>query len=677
MKRFFYIILVLNLIGILKAEAQNSPDFKKYADVSLRDFYNTVLECILDPDNKDVIQKNYAECIDLSAHFVADLIDPFPKDGQYKFDSYFSNIKMRYPDLLRNADSRIQIEPSNIRIKKVEYHDGMAEVCVEYNVSIRKGSDNLFEGESEALIVYPKVNNRYNYKVRQILPKKYIAYREAMIGDIDVVSIANFAKESMRKGDYRKVKDYLEKLIGQGEVKYLYDLARLYTKGLGVEKDTVRAEELLQTLYDRGDARTLGEMSSRLWRDRDMARSLQFAQKSAAGGDAEGHYLLGLHRLSKKEVRDEDRQAAKKDFESALRGGIHRAYAKLADIADQSRDSVAYMEYVEKGVAAGVGECFLKKGLMYERGDKLAKDIRQAEHYYRQAAYVYDDMYGYAYLGKLYTETLKDMEKALECYERGYSKGFLFFAEHLFKYYSGITTKDYDSVNMSDSIMACRERAVYYIKDMIPNDSSGELSYRGMRICLLELKEPDYGNAFICAKAAVENGYKEAQFDLAEMYFKGLGTKQDLKKAEDYFFYYTLKDGYTLDNYNKDFERFYTQRDMYGNRLCENPLRTERYCFALYRLGIINQLKHDYSEAESYLYRSLNFAISFYDKFNYQYVYSLSHYALGQIYADASDKNHYNRKKAIEHFRTSAEYGYDPANDELVKLKAKPVRKAK
>lgn len=663
MKRIglFIIMFGLFLVGISCKQEKTERNYTEYAEESLNDFYSIVIECLTDPDNQQFFLLNYKDNIAHDPKFVADIIDTYPTDEINSFESYLSTIKMNYSNLLRSTTTNVRIIPEDIVVKEVLKRKGGCEVQVSYDIKLIVDGSIFYKGYSEASIVYPKVNNRNDYKIKSVMPKGYVTYRKALLGEDDISKNIQLSKQSMEIGDYQSAKLYYESLVNLGEIIYLFDLANLYKNGYGVERDTVNANNLLQTLYEKASPSVLGEAASRFYRADDKENSYKFARKAADQGDVQGHYYLGLYFKYLPKPSESDLNKARAHFEVAAKGGIKRAYYCLACIAP---DEKSYDRYLDLGIAAGDSECILMRGSDYERSAyKNVEYLKFAEYYYRLAAYHYNNGFAYLFLGSLYVDKLHDMGKAIECYQRGYSKG-QHLSYKLFEIYSGLNNDTWEAQNITDSIRACRIKSLDYLKDAITESSdSGKYAYRGMCIYLNELTEPDYANAFTYAKIAADNGISEANYDLADMYYYGKGIEHNLNNAYHYYGEYLSRKDVCKNCTNSKTEILVRKRDSIGTFEWKfDPLVTERFGRSWFQVGYISQLENNYEYAVRYYENSLNYFRN-----------AESYYQMGLIYMDSLNGNYYDQEFAKTLFRTAAKLGHKKSNDRLIELGEKPI----
>lgn len=167
---------------------QSGPDYSDYVKESLNDFYSIVLECVLDSDKQETIARNFMDNIDEGGKFVADIIDPFPKDELYSFLVYLSNIKLHYLSHLSDSQGIIKAETDNILITDVDNKHNGASIRVNYQVTILMDSVVVYSGDSEALLTYPNMRNKYQYKINSVVPKAYLAYRTSLANGTQIVS---------------------------------------------------------------------------------------------------------------------------------------------------------------------------------------------------------------------------------------------------------------------------------------------------------------------------------------------------------------------------------------------------------------------------------------------------------------------------------------------------------
>jgi TPR repeat protein len=105
---------------------------------------------------------------------------------------------------------------------------------------------------------------------------------------------------------------YLQAVL-RGNVTAMHNLAHMYEKGEGVERDGSTAVKLLQLAADEGDAGALGHMGMRYARGegvpRDSAKAVDFLTRAAEKGDLEAQTNLGAMYLSGEGIAPDPVQA--------------------------------------------------------------------------------------------------------------------------------------------------------------------------------------------------------------------------------------------------------------------------------------------------------------------------------------------------------------------------------
>lgn len=609
-------------------------DFKAYAMESLTDFYSFVKECVVNPDD----QSFYLAIYDTSSlaptrKFVADIIKPYPTEELYGIETYLSNIRTHYKTLPRNPNVDVQIKPDNIVIKHILKQDTAVELNVSYQVKLLVNNNLYYAGLSEASIIYPKINNKYAYKIQSVMPKAYLDYRASLHNMIDVNSIIRLAKESMRKGDYLTALTHYESLIDNGQTDFLFDLARLYINGFGVVRNFQKAYELLDSLYKTGSPRAISGRAYLMWNGinvkRDREGAFYYAQKAANQGDAVGHYLMGLYLISKNQATHADTIAAISHFESACKS-YPSAYYNLALTSLDNNDFAAFSQYTDLGIEEGQPLCYQLKGIAYEYGIGVPTNISNAVYYYRTSAEKFQFYYGYCCIGNLYLDA-GQIETGLDWYLTGFTKGDADCAKNLFNYYSEdlyplVSIHGNEDSHKKDSIRTCRIKALTYLPTALETDDDGHIAYRGMEIYKFELSKPDYKMAFVYANKALNKGHKEVNYDLAEMYYEGQGVDKDITKAKSYLLAYI-----GLNNY-----------------------KSKRFSDALFKLGYIEHISGNLQSALEYYMRS-----------NRGNPSAVAYYNMGLIYKNPSNPDVYDRQSAIEAFTKSSNMNYDKAKEQL------------
>lgn len=631
MKGLYILLAILCQVSLSRAQDQISGvdhaisqsvterDYTAFAKESLEDFYTLVTECLLDPENQSLFVQTYKENLYAQARFVADFVDPFPKDELYSFESYLSNVKMGYPNVLHDRKSKFRIVPDDLKIEEVISQGKGVDVRVNYQICVFQDTKVLFMGDSEAVLYFPNPNYRYSYKFKSVLPKSYNSYRKFLHTDI---STETLAKEAMRNGDYGMARKYFEQLIEIGKTDYLFDLADIYFMGYGIDRDVSKAYELLQALYKTGTPRGWGGMAYLFWNGvnvpKDDIQARYYAEEALNRGDAIGYCIMG------------DILGSMEYLEKSAKGGYAVAYKAMAEFSYYRKDVDSFNRYVIASLSEGQPHCYTLRGFQYHKGFGVDKDFEKAYYYYSLAINKYGLIPAYEYMGLLFSQNSL-MDQAIGWFELGYKNGYQSCGIRLFDIFS-----DYDTIGkhvaITDSIRQCRRKALSYLPKDLNYKLEGTRAYRAMRICLSELNIPDFIRAFSFAQQAIGNGVSEANYELAEMYFEGKGTDKDLIHAKTHYLTYLQnEDDPSIVKQPSSRKRMSRVFDL------SRDVRKERYWHSLQQIGLISLLQKDYVQAVEVYEKALRIKPS-QDIYNQLYT----------IFNNASDKVHYNPKKAQE-----------------------------
>ncbi len=259
---------------------------------------------------------------------------------------------------------------------------------------------------------------------------------KAKAGNVEaeyIVGMVYYGREKMTEAAH-----WLELAAEHGNKEAYYYIGGLYFAAMGVERDykkaekyllkaaeqnNVMAEAMLMTLYSRGGDGV----------PRDTSKALHWAEKAAAGGNAQAQlYLGGAYRdgigvdIDYRKAQKYIEMAAEQLDDPAWWGELGAMYLNIEGrtpgvIVDKEKGFRLVKKSAERGWA--VGQCLLAG--MYLNGYYVETDYKEG---YKWAKFAADqgDPYVFMLLGNMYEQGLyvnKDIKKAIEYYKRGAEKG--------------------------------------------------------------------------------------------------------------------------------------------------------------------------------------------------------------------------------------------------------------
>ena len=298
-----------------------------------------------------------------------------------------------------------------------------------------------------------------------------------------------------KEGDTQLLHKLLEKQHASGNLDATYHMALSYHDGQNVEVDHKKENELLLFTAEKGDVRAMHDFANNLinseFIDVDVERALYWFRLAAAEGYGRAANQIG-----------------------------HIYYEGVGAV---EVDYMLAMEWFQK--ASDYGNVFSTSnlGLFYQYGLGVKKDYEKALEYYRSSA-LKGDLKSFERLGDLYRDSFgeKYYKDAEYWYEQGALKGSVNCQYELVKLYA-------EKLENNDGVV--------YWSDLVSRSSDGQLIenlgdfYRyGDKFI-----EKNYERAFDLYEQAALLGNSTVNFDLAEMYFYGLGVDVNYSKALELF----------------------------------------------------------------------------------------------------------------------------------------------
>ena len=296
---------------------------------------------------------------------------------------------------------------------------------------------------------------------------------------------------------------------------------------------------------------------------------VEWLRLAASQGHVKAQYNLGVRYHKGLGVKQNYRKAFH-FYELAAKQGLDRAQRNLAFLyreglgveQDYKKAHYFYQLAAQQGDVMAQGEL----GFLYQNGLGVEKDYKKAFDFYRQAA-----KQGYFpaqyYIGLMYHEGLgveKDYKKAFDFYQQAAERGY-FPAQYNIElmYYEGVDVeqdlKHFTYFNALKDVAETRvssveEQECYFLlggNKAIESQIWPAEVYSRMRPGTPEYAEQER----TWFQLLDRKGHVEAQYNLGVRYHKGLGVKQNYKKA---FHFYELAAKQGLDRAQRNLAFLYS-----------------------------------------------------------------------------------------------------------------------
>ena len=249
--------------------------------------------------------------------------------------------------------------------------------------------------------------------------------------------------------------------------------------------------------------------------EKDFAKAVEWYEKAALQGYAEGQYYLGYCYYEGEGVEQNFSKAAEL-YIKASEQGYARAQQKLAicyfmgEGVDQDIDKA--FEWCKKSAEQGRAYAQYLLGYCYYNGQGTEQDLKQAVLWFEKAA-VQGDADAQYYLGDCYLEG--------EGVEEDHEKAAFWYAKAADQNYPQAQFKLAYRYLKGDGIDCDHEKAIFwYTKSAEQGYDPAQYS---LGICYKygECTEKDLEKAFNWFEKAAEQGHADSCIELAEMYFRG------------------------------------------------------------------------------------------------------------------------------------------------------------
>jgi TPR repeat protein len=329
--------------------------------------------------------------------------------------------------------------------------------------------------------------------------------------------------------DNEKAAEWYEKAAEQGHVESQYNLGVIYCCAQGVPKDDKKAAEWLETAgkkgrewlgkaAEQGNLPAIKLLSSLPDHVQGVVPGLAVVKEVdqellalAQQGDKQAQFDVGhMYHIDKRVKRDFIK--AVEWYEKAAQQGHDKAQYMLAGMYVRGghvpEDKKRAAELYEKAAEHGHPEAQYSIASMHYSGSGVPKDYKKAAPWFEKAAEQghVEAQYNFGCMHHYNQGVPKDLKKAAEWYQKAAAQGF-----------------------------APASSALYALSDA---GSAAEAEQKAL--------------------ALAQQGDKQAQFDLADMYYYGKGVPIDHKKAARWY-EKVAKQGYSEAQYNLGVMYYYAQ----------------------------------------------------------------------------------------------------------------------
>lgn len=188
--------------------------------------------------------------------------------------------------------------------------------------------------------------------------------------------------------------DELETKLAQGDKEAPFTLAYAYFNGIGGQKNSKRAFELMENLARQGNTRAmieLGKMYEADTPDYNSMRSAGYYKQAGDSGDINGKYHLGLLYYRQKFGQGEEAlKQAYYLFQEAAKKGHTPSMYELATMYEKGagfpKDMGQAVQWYRKSAHLGYAPSQMQVGLLYENGILVPKNETLAAAWYTKAA---------------------------------------------------------------------------------------------------------------------------------------------------------------------------------------------------------------------------------------------------------------------------------------------------
>ena len=375
----------------------------------------------------------------------------------------------------------------------------------------------------------------------------------------------------------------ISKAMG-GDVTAQYYLGILYTKTPdnlslleeifgkitleNTERDIEKAQDWLTKSANQGEAKAQSELSRLLRNGRglyepykDCKKALYWAQKSADQGEKDGQFRIGEIYAAGCDDIAESKKESIFWYEKAAKQGHSDAQYWLwwayRDGEGARKDSREGMHWLEKAAKQGHSDAQLRLSWAYRDGEGVAKDHIKATYWLEKAA-PYEPI-AVRQLARLYLEgdsTVRNIDKAILLFEQ------IAAVDYTKKQYSNRFTRKIDferkieaQIQLGDIYFELKdyEKAIYWY------EKAAQVTYEDKYSTVQE--RLDNIEEIMKKTHAYSRGSIWAQFQLGNMYYDGIGVKQDFRESTHWYLQVANHDPLSSEKFIQAINDYYTRHN--------------------------------------------------------------------------------------------------------------------
>ena len=245
----------------------------------------------------------------------------------------------------------------------------------------------------------------------------------------DVKAMIKLAEHYRSEEDFDKAFKYIHKSTlyqcPEGERKLGY----YYEKGIGCDKDMVKARQYYELAAMHGDVKAKYNIGLYYFKNKQYPQAINYVKEAADLGNGKACALLGYfyeHAIG----GNQDYVLAREAYLKALELGEKDIYHRLGIYAYYGYGMEQNFEEAFNNFYAGAQEgevnCYYYLGVLYSKGEGVKKDQSQALYWYQQGANAGDvkAMYNLSIYYENGIYVTKDLEKAKYWLEKSAEGGF-------------------------------------------------------------------------------------------------------------------------------------------------------------------------------------------------------------------------------------------------------------
>ncbi len=233
----------------------------------------------------------------------------------------------------------------------------------------------------------------------------------------DVKAMIKLADYYRGEGIYDKAFKYVHKSTLYSSPEGERKLGYYYEKGIGCEKDMVKARQYYELAAMHGDIKAKYNIGLFYYKNKQYPQAFNLVKESADANYGKALVLLGYfyeHAIT----GEVNYELAKECYLKALELGEKNLYHRLGQYAYYGYggkiDLESAFSYFYNGANEEESECYYFLGVMFSKGEGIEKDHKKAFYYYQQGAQAGDirAMYNLAIYYENGISVPKDLEKA-------------------------------------------------------------------------------------------------------------------------------------------------------------------------------------------------------------------------------------------------------------------------